>query len=69
MDGDGYVIRPWMKRTLSVNYPVLRQNKDVLINTFEKHHGQKIQHCTSIREARRDREIECMERNLMTVVF
>ena len=58
-----------MERTLSVNYPVLRRNKGVLLNTFEKHHGLKIQHCTSIREARRDRLIECMERNLMTVVF
>ena len=44
-----------MERTLSVNYPVLRQNKGVLLNTFEKHHGRrKIQHCTSIQEARRD---------------
>ena len=33
-----------MERTLSVNYPVLRQNiKRVLFNTFEKHHGLKIQ--------------------------
>ena len=44
-----------MERTLSVNYPVLGQNKGVLLNTFEKHHGRKIQHYTSIREARRDR--------------
>ena len=43
-----------MERTLIVNYPVLRQNNGVLLNTFEKHHGRKIQHCTSIREARRD---------------
>ena len=35
--------------------PVLRQNKCVLLNMFEKHHGRKIQHCTSIREATRDR--------------
>ena len=54
---------------LSVNYPVLRQNKRVLLNTFRKHHGRKIQHCTSIQEARMDREIECTERILMTVVF
>ena len=33
-----------MERTLSVNYPVLRQNKGVLLNTFEKHHGRKIVH-------------------------
>ena len=37
------------------NYPLLRQNKGVLLNTFEKHHGWKIQHFTSIREARRER--------------
>ena len=43
-----------MERTLGLNYPVLRQNKGVLLNTFEKHHGRKIQHCTLIREARRD---------------
>ena len=43
-----------MERTLSVNYPVLRQNRRVLLNTFGKH-GRKIQHCTSIQEARRDR--------------
>ena len=29
------------------------QNKGVLLSTFEKRHGRKIQHCTSIREARR----------------
>ena len=58
-----------MERTLSVNCPVLRQNTGVLLNKFVKHHGQKIQHCTLIREARRDRLIECTERNLMTVVF
>ena len=44
-----------MESSLSVKYPVLRQNKGELLNMFEKHHGQKIQHCTSIREARRDR--------------
>ena len=58
-----------MERTHSVNYPVQRQNKGVLLNTFKKHHGRTIQHCTSIREARRDRQIECTERNIMTVVF
>ena len=47
--------------TLSVNYPVLRQNKRVLLNTFVKKHGRKIQHCTLLREARRDRWIECKE--------
>ena len=57
------------ERTLSVNYPVLRQNKRELLNTFGKHHNRKIQHCTSIQEARRDRWIECTERILMTVVF
>ena len=36
-------------------YPVLRQNKGVLLNTFEKHRGRKIQHRTSIQKARRDR--------------
>ena len=57
-----------MERTLSVNYPVQnRQNKGVLLNMFEKHHGRKIQNCTSILEARRDRWIECTERNLMNV--
>ena len=44
-----------MERTLSVNYPVLRQIKGVLLNTFEEQHGRKIQDCTSIREARKDR--------------
>ena len=45
-----------MERTLIVNYLLLRQNKGVLLNTFEKNHGRKIQHCTSsIQEARRDR--------------
>ena len=34
-----------MERTLSVNYPVLRQDKCVLLNTVERHHGRKIQHC------------------------
>ena len=48
--------------------PRTRQNKRVLLNTFGKHHGM-IQHCTSIQEARRDRQIECTERNLMTVVL
>ena len=54
-----------MERTLSVNYPVLRQNKRVLLNMFGKHHGRKIQHCTSIQEARRDIQIECTERIIM----
>ena len=58
-----------MERTLSVNYPVLRQNMGVILNMLEKHHGQKIQYCTSIWHARRDRQIECTEQNLMTVVF
>ena len=49
-----------MERTLSVNYPVLRQNKGALLNTIEKHHGRKIQHCTSNREARRDRYVDRM---------
>ena len=31
-----------MERTLSVNYPVIRQNKGALLKTFEKHHGRKI---------------------------
>ena len=35
-----------MERTLSVKYPVLRQNKHVILNMFEKHHSRKIQHCT-----------------------
>ena len=30
-----------MERTLSVNYPVLRQNKRVLLNTFVKNHCLK----------------------------
>ena len=62
-----------MERTLSVNYPVLRQNKGELLNMFKKHHSLKIQHFTSIWKARRDRQqdsrIECTEMNLMTVVF
>ena len=33
-----------MERTVSVNYPVLRQNKGILLNMYEKHHGRKIQH-------------------------
>ena len=40
-----------MEMTLSANYPVLKQDKGVLLNTFEKHHSQKIQHCTSMTEA------------------
>ena len=44
-----------MVRTLSVNYPVLRQNKRVLFNTFVKDHCLKSHHCTLIQEARRDR--------------
>ena len=28
----------------------LRQIKNVLLNTFEKDHGRKIHHCTSLRE-------------------
>ena len=44
-----------MERTLSMNYPVLRQNKRVLLNTFVKKHCLKSHHCTLIREARRDR--------------
>ena len=42
-----------MERTLSVNYPVLRQR--VLLNTFVKNHCLKSYKCTLIREARRDR--------------
>ena len=38
-----------------MNYPVLGQNKHVLLNTFEKHHGRKILHCTSIQEEGIDR--------------
>ena len=41
------------ERTLSVNYNMCKlqctRQKGVLLNTFEKHHGLKIQHCTSIR--------------------
>ena len=29
-----------MERTLSVNYPVLRKNKGVLLNMFEKHQSK-----------------------------
>ena len=39
------------KKLFSVNYPVLRQNKCVLLNSFEKNQGRKVQHCTSIWEA------------------
>ena len=53
-----------MEETLSVNYPVLRQIKGVLLNMFKKHHARKIQNCTSIREARRDRYIESTERKV-----
>ena len=34
-----------MERTLSVNYPVLRQNKGVLLNTFVKNHSHYIHFC------------------------
>ena len=44
-----------MERTLSVNYPVLRQNNRVLLNTFAKNLCLKSQQCTLIQEARRDR--------------
>ena len=35
-----------MERTLSMNYPVIRQNKRVLLNTFVKNHCLKSPHCT-----------------------
>ena len=48
-----------MERTLSVNYPVLRQNKRVLLNTFVK---TTVSHqCTLIREARKDVHKEILE--------
>ena len=47
---------------MECNYPVLRQNMGVLLNMFEKHRNQKIQHCTSILEARRDRYVDRMYR-------
>ena len=53
-----------MERTLSVNYPELRQNKRVLLNTFVKNHCLKSRQRTLIREARRDRLMECTQRNL-----
>ena len=46
-----------------MNYPVLRQNKRVLLNTFVKKHCLKSHHCTIIREARRDRQMECTQRS------
>ena len=51
-----------MERTLIVNYPVLRQNNGVLLNTFEKHHGRKIQHCTSIGKQEGISQIDIMYR-------
>ena len=44
-----------MERTLSVNYPVLRQNNRVLLNTIVKNLCLKSHQCTFIRETRRDR--------------
>ena len=35
-----------MERTLSVSYPVLRQKKGVLLNTFVKKHSHYILFCT-----------------------
>ena len=52
-----------MERTLSVNYPVLRQNKGVLLNTIES-----IVHQYRKQEGI-DRKIYSTESNLMTVVF
>ena len=46
-----------------MNYPVLRQNKRVLLNTFVKNHCLKSHHCTLIQEARRDRQMECTQRS------
>ena len=42
-----------MERTVSMNYPVVRQNKHVILNTFIKHHGRKIQHCTLIKGSKK----------------
>ena len=47
-----------MERTLIVNFPVRRQNKRL-----------KSHQCTLIRETRRDRQMECTQRFLETVVF
>ena len=44
-----------MERVLCMNYPVLRLEEGASLNMFIKQHGRKIQHCTLIREARRDR--------------
>ena len=58
-----------MERTPSVNYPILRQNKRVLLNTFVKNHCLKSHQCTLIREARRIDRCNVHKEILETVVF
>ena len=57
-----------MERTLSVNYPVLRQTKCVLLNTFVKNYCLKSHQCTYERQEGIDRWIVHKE-ILETLVF